>query len=156
MNIFVLDLEPHLAAQYHADKHVVKMVLETAQILCTVLNKMGYTTPYRSSHIHHPCVKWAAKSYENYIWLKNLGLELGAEYTYRYGKIHKCFEVIVNLPSPDFNEFLENEATPFAQAMPDIYKNQEDTVAAYRNYYVGAKKDLLKYTKRKMPGWLKE
>lgn len=154
MNIFVLDLDPTKAAQAHNDKHVVKMVLETAQILCTVLNSKGHTTPYRSTHKHHPSVLWAGRSLENFMWLKNLGLELCKEYTFRYNKKHACEDIIKNLV-PNSNDFQLKNLTIFAQAMPDEYKNK-DPVVAYRNYYLGAKKELLKYTKREMPVWIKE
>lgn len=155
MNIFVLDLNTEKAAQYHNDKHVVKMILETAQILCTVLNNMGYKTPYRSTHQNHPCVKWASKTYDNFDWLRKLGLELCKEYTYRYGKIHKCQPLLEDLIIPSFDKFSDKGSTPFVQAMPNEYKDK-DPVKAYRNYYLGAKKHILKYTRREIPFWVEE
>ena len=143
-----------MAAQAHADRHVVKMILETAQILCTVLNELGYSTPYKSTHKNHPSVMWAKKSKNNFLWLKELGLELGKEYTYRYGKIHKSALIIENLPDPDENKFKEKTLTSFALAMPEQYKTS-DPVVSYRNYYLGAKKDIMKYTKREVPIWAK-
>lgn len=154
MNIFILDLDPEKAAQYHNDKHVIKMILETTQILCTVLNNMGYKTVYRSTHQQHPCTKWAAKSYDNFKWLKKLGIELCKEYSYRYGKTHKCQYILENLIMPDINKFCEKGITKFVQAMPPEYKN-DDPVKAYRDYYIKGKKHILKYTKRNIPYWLK-
>ena len=90
MNIFVLSTKPKEAVKWYIDKHVVKMPLETAQILCAVRKQYGDdTAPYKATHIHHPCCQWAAESVENYVWLCILGIELCCEYTYRYGKIHK-------------------------------------------------------------------
>ncbi len=155
MNIFVLDLDPSIAAQFHNDKHTVKMILETTQILSTVLSSKGLKAPYKPTHINHPCVKWANASFSNFNWLYRLGIELCKEYTYRYGKIHKC-EILLKeiiIPHPDMFYLLD--LTPFTQAMPEQYKN-EDPVKAYRNYYCGAKKHIMKYTKREIPYWLKE
>lgn len=151
MNVFILDLNPRLAAQYHLDKHVVKMPLETAQILCTVLHEFGIEAPYRKTHAKHPCTLWAKQSEQNFDWLVQLGIELCNEYTYRYGKVHKCFDVIkhcqLNKPR------LPNIKTDYALAMPDEYKTN-DVVTSYRNYYQYGKTNLLKYTRRKCPIWL--
>lgn len=143
MNIFVLDLDPIKAAQYQCDRHVVKMTLETAQILSTVLDG-----PYRPTHHNHPCVKWAGVSKENADWLITHGLALGEEYTFRYGKVHKSVEVIKSL-SPD--KLVSLGLTPFAQAMPDQYRNP-DVVKAYRDYYRGEKTWAM-WTKRRKPEW---
>lgn len=62
MNIFVLDYNPKLAAQYHCDKHVVKMILESTQIVCSVANELGIETPYETTHYNHPCTVWARES----------------------------------------------------------------------------------------------
>jgi hypothetical protein len=88
MNIFFLDEDPTLSAQYHVDKHVVKMILETAQLLCGVHHATSQITdqvPYKLSHKNHPCAIWARTSLSNYLYLCELGLELCKEYTYRYG-----------------------------------------------------------------------
>ena len=79
MNIFVLDTDIKKCAQYHCDKHVVKMILESVQMLCTALNKKGFTTPYKSTHVKHPCVLWVESSHDNFLWLKNLTLALNDE-----------------------------------------------------------------------------
>ena len=78
MNIFVLDENPQVAAQMHNDKHVVKMILETAQLLCGVHHMVGgdYDIPYKLSHKNHPCAIWVRQCIENYIWLCDLGLSL--------------------------------------------------------------------------------
>jgi hypothetical protein len=154
MNIFFLDENPTLSAKYHVDKHVVKMILETAQLLCGVHHTTDQVTdqvPYKLSHKNHPCAVWARESLSNYLYLCELGLELGKEYTYRYGKKHKSIEVIewciVNKPNiPDIGF-----TTP-AMAMPDEFK-VDSVVESYRNYYMGAKISLASWKNREKPFW---
>jgi hypothetical protein len=154
MNIFFLDENPTLSAQYHVDKHVVKMILETAQLLCSVHHTTDQVTdqvPYKLSHKNHPCAVWARESLSNYLYLCELGLELGKEYTYRYGKRHKSIEVIewciINKPNiPDIG------FTKPAMAMPDEFK-VDSVVESYRNYYMGAKSDLASWKNREKPFW---
>lgn len=157
MNIFVLDQEIEKCAQYHVDKHIVKMPLETAQLLCTAHHQSESQyideVPYRSTHKNHPCSIWARKSKGNYVWLCKLGLALCEEYTYRYGKTHKCEEVIRwclnHQPKvPDIG------LTDFVQAMPDEFKNQ-NPIIGYRNYYNGAKTRLFSWKNRSVPLWAK-
>jgi hypothetical protein len=162
MNIFVLDLDPKKCAQYHANKHVIKMILESAQLLCGVHHVTDQVptkyrpstdqVPYKLSHKNHPCSIWVRECVENYVWLCDLGLELCKEYTYRYGKRHKSQDVIewclVNQPN-----LIENgDITKFALAMPDEYKVM-DVVESYRNYYIGSKKDLCEWKNRPTPEW---
>lgn len=155
MNIFVLDSDPKLNARYHADKHCVKMILEQTQLLTTVHHMSGTNSdliPYRKTHHNHPCSKWSRKSLSNYLWLLNATKELCKEYRYRYNKHHKCEQILKwcenNLPNiPDIG------LTPFAQAMPDEYKNI-DVVKAYRTYYLKAKSHLFSWKKRETPHWV--
>lgn len=151
MNIFVLDLDPKKCAQYHVDIHTSKMNLELAQILCTVLNEGGVVTPYKSTHKSHPCTKWAMQSLSNYMWVRELSFELHKEFQYRYGKSHKSALVVEQLPIP--TNLPDVGLTPFAQAMPDMFK-EGDVVQAYRDYYKFGKTKLHKYTKREKPEWL--
>lgn len=152
MNIFVLDLDPKKCAQYHANKHVIKMILESAQLLCGVHWVLGGEAPYKLSHKNHPCSIWVRECIENYVWLCDLGLELSKEYTYRYGKRHKSQDVIewclINQPNLKEN----GDMTKFALAMPDEYKVM-DVVESYRNYYMGSKKDLCEWKNRPTPEW---
>jgi hypothetical protein len=103
MNIFYLDPNPQVAARYHVDKHVVKMVLESAQLLSAahfVLDKNNEGM-YKPTHINHPCSKWTRESKANYLWLYQLFKELSHEYTFRYGKVHKTYtkmHYILNRP----------------------------------------------------------
>tara|TARA_R110000772_G_scaffold45944_2_gene105024 strand:+ start:4859 stop:5320 length:462 start_codon:yes stop_codon:yes gene_type:complete len=153
MNIFILDNDPKLSAQYHSDKHCVKMVLETAQILCSAFPKGE--APYKQTHVNHPSCVWARQSQDNYLWLISLGKELGKEYTYRYGKTHKSVAVI-SWCEQNINKiaFPQGEMTSFAQAMPDDYVHM-DAVEAYRNYYRYEKHNINKWEKsRTRPNWL--
>lgn len=176
MNIFFLDKDPQLAAEYHHDKHVVKMILETAQLLSTahrVLDGVQYIDQstgrkikrwkmndefmedrlYKATHINHPSNIWARESSENYEWLYQLFVCLCYEYTHRYGKVHAtCKKLAVVLGQVPRN-IKNGPMTKMPQAMPEDYRTS-DSVQAYRNYYIGAKKNQSKYTNRKAPDWL--
>ena len=163
MNIFVLDECPIQSAQMQCDKHIVKMPLETAQMLCSVWHRHGQgdKVPYREVHKKHPCTLWTGDSLLNYDWLVQHGMELCFEYTRRYNKIHKCQQVIMDLRETDWGtlQYQDMEKTPHPQCMPDEYKSTElrihsNTVRAYRRYYVNDKKDIAKWEKgRPMPDW---
>ena len=152
MNIFILHEHPRIAAQHQCDKHVVKMVLESAQMLCTVASLSNVQgAPYRETHKNHPCTIWARSSIQNWTWLLEHSFGLSAEYTYRYGKVHKSSAAILwaskNCPSlPDTG------LTPFAQAMPQQYKHA-DAVTAYRAYYIGEKSFARWNRGRPAPAW---
>jgi len=161
MNIFFLHWDPKTCAIMHVDKHVVKMILESTQILCSVHhvckqldNSYAYIPPYKLTHKNHPCSIWTRKSISNYKWLIELAKELCYEYTYRYGKIHKCqayiYELEKNLPS-----IQDVGMTPPAQAMPDTYR-EADPVDAYRCYYIFEKYKMFSWKKREEPEWLLE
>lgn len=155
MNIFVVHYNPATAAQMLCDKHVVKMALETAQLLCSAFE--NGTAPYKRTHYNHPCAKWARELAGNYLWLVQHGLALCVEYQYRYNKEHKCKSVIQwcfdNMHLIKFQKDDYYRVTPFPQAMPDKYKNI-DAVKAYRAYYNGEKLKFAKYTKREKPEWV--
>jgi hypothetical protein len=155
MNLFALDQDPGTAAIALVDSHVVKMVLETAQILSTVHHMHNPTPPpasYRPTHTHHPCVLWAAACSENYAWAVQHGLAIAAEYTHRYGKTHKSEAVLrALLDAPPSLPSLSLQ--PFAQAMPDAFKS-EDAIASYRRYYADAKRPLHRWTRREAPEWI--
>lgn len=111
MNIFFLSWNPKKCAEWHCDKHCVKMILEYAQLLSTahrcldgeeivVLSKNNRrlkryiladhreSIMYKSTHKNHPCAIWVRESKENYTWLYTLFCSLCDEYTSRYNKIH--------------------------------------------------------------------
>jgi len=168
MNIFFLDWNTEKCAKYHCDKHVVKMILETAQLLCgahhvthQVSTKYPPTTdqvndqvPYKLSHKNHPCAIWTRESLSNYLYLCDLGLELCKEYTYRYGKRHKSQDVIewclTNRPNIHDVDF----TTP-PLAMGDEFKVGNDVIESYRNYYRKAKSGFAVWKNRETPEWYK-
>jgi hypothetical protein len=123
----------------------------TTYILDSTLNSILYA----STHINHPSAIWVRKSPENYLWLANMLIALCEEYTYRYGKTHKverdglCFVLLKNIPKNIGNEGW-SEPTP---AMPEEFKVPGDSIQAYINYYVGAKKHLANWKKRTIPSW---
>ena len=151
MNIFVLDYNPVVAAQAQCDKHIVKMCLETAQMLCTALHHHGVETEYKPTHVNHPCNVWVRENKANFLWLCEHGVELCREYTSRYKKIHKCESVIWSAQWKS-ESLPEGCLTPFAQAMPDQYKNA-CAVEAYRNYYTNEKLRFATWRKNK-PDWV--
>ena len=140
MNIFYLDKCPVKAAEYQYNKHVVKMVLESAQMLCSAHHMCGNPEdiPYKQAHINHPCTKWVRESELHYKWLYDHMIALGKEYTNRYSKQHltitKC--KIPLLKSPAWIPFAYWKQPP--QAMPDEYKDN-CSIKAYWNYYIGEK-----------------
>jgi hypothetical protein len=179
MNIFYVAKHPVECAQMHNDKHCIKMILESAQLLSTAhriadgvedvgLSQSGrkkkiWRLPdsrdvklYSATHINHPSAVWARQSKNNYVWLFDLFCSLIAEYRYRYGKVHKCADMIDdlavipnNLPDVEFTE-----PTP---AMPDDVKVPGDSIASYRNYYRNNKQHLAswsgKINGRPVPSW---
>ena len=166
MNIFVTDPDPVKSAQCLPDKHVVKMPLESCQMLAIVAStKWGHGfgklpkldgTPYltdKGAFRGHPCTIWAQ---ENYRWLIEHGLALCAEYTHRYGNVHSCQHTLVHskMIFPPSN----GEVTPFARAMPDEFKydTRIDTITAYKRYIASkpwAASNYLRDPSRK-PNWL--
>ena len=155
MNIFILDQNIRLCARFHADQHVVKMILESTQMLCTVINQNGGRTPYKSTHINHPCTRWTARSLSNWHWLRRLALALNDEYRYRFrtSSDHKSACVLRELLPPDITDL---GLTEFSQAMPEQYQVPQDPVEAYRRFYIVEKSRFAKWTRRKRPKWFIE
>lgn len=161
MNIFALDESPMTAAQMHCDKHVVKMVLETAQILSTVhhledVPQQAYLREhiYKPTHKNHPCTVWARENTANYSWLVQLMYHLGQEYTHRYRKFHKSMDLYSYLSKVPYSLTIQQGHSPFALAMPDQYKYCDSEIECYRLYYRCEKDQILQYTNRPVPHWL--
>lgn len=177
MNIFYVDADPREAAISLVDKHVVKMILESAQLLCTahrVLDGEQYTklsktgrkmkswklkgkqdeVLYHATHVNHPSAIWVRESVANYVWLWNHLRCLCNEYTHRYGKYHKIdlSGLLFELYTPPLN-IPKTDSTPIPLAMPEEYKIG-NPIESYREYYKKAKKDLHKWTKRNPPKWI--
>ena len=174
MNIFYLDNDPVKCAEMHVDRHVCKMVIEYAQLLSTahrVLDGemyLGKTTNNRNikrwrlpdereerlmkpTMMNHPSAIWTRESIQHYKWLCELGKSLCREYTHRYLKEHSCERHIHWLEANPPRLGAGWRQPP--QAMPDEYK-KGDSVAAYRAYYVGAKREFLTYKRRNTPHWV--
>lgn len=185
MNIFYLHHDVEKCAQYHCDKHTIKMILESCQLLSTAhrlidgqqyirLSDTGRKTKawklenqthneflYSATHINHPSAVWVREAESHYMWLAKLTKELCKEYTYRYGKVHKCERVglvdffVDNIP----NKIKVNEAfVEPPQCMPDYCKVEGDAVTGYRNYYMKEKWRMLSWSgkikSRSIPEWV--
>lgn len=174
----MVDSDPVIAAQSLVDRHVIKMILESAQLLSTAhrvldgneiikINENGRKTKtwvlpdsreevlYKATHYHHPSAIWARQSVENYLWLVEHMYALLDEYSHRYGKKHKCYEIAIHLQSPPFN-LKEYDMTPMPCAMDKEYIVSTDPVENYRNYYRVGKASLHKWTKRDAPSWISQ
>lgn len=158
MNIFYLDRDPNIAAQMMCDKHVVKMILESAQMLSTAhrvldgdyrADRGGF---YKMAHKNHPSTIWVRASSENYRWLWKHFDALLKEYTHRYGKHHATERLRNILFMPPLNIVHGVPFTDPPQCMPEICKG-EDTVLAYQNYYIIEKSGFARWTKRETPAW---
>ena len=177
INIFYLDKDQYACARDHLDKHVVKMILEYAQLLSTAHRVLdGVITQgvsatgrrrksyvvgdsregrlYAATHVNHPSAIWVRKSRENYLWLANMLVVLCEEYTHRYGKSHKverdglCW-LLKTVPT---NIGAEGWSEP-TMAMPEDYKVPGDVITSYRNYYLKDKVRIARWTNRSMPNW---
>lgn len=178
MNIFIIDSDPVEAARLQCDSHVVKMPLESAQMLSTV-HRMLDGTPkltttktgrkkceyvmdqyddilYKTTHVNHPCTVWARESKANYEWLYLHFLALVEEYTHRYGKVHlsqtKLEDILASVPEniPDIG------LTDFALGFQDYPECvvAGDPVQSYRNFYKTKKAKMkMNWTKRETPEW---
>ena len=185
MNIFYLDHDPVKCAQYHVDKHVVKMILEYCQLLSTahriidgkeivaesktgrkvkrwILPDERESILYSATHVNHPSAVWCRETAGNYHWLYKLLTSLCEEYTYRYGKVHKCqssglVEALQFAPNKITSYDLFSGPTP---AMPDHCKVPGDSLKSYRNYYIMEKQRMWswkgKINKREVPPFMKE
>lgn len=180
MNIFFLDQDPGIAAQYHCDKHVIKMILETAQILSTanrVLDGKEYKEKvkkrnlkrwklddcredilYKATHVNHPCAIWARECSENYLWLYDLFVALNWEYTNRFRKTHKSMSLGGMLAQLPKNIPPARDMTFPALAMPEHCRVENDPVLSYRIYYVKEKSRIASWYKNKtlFPPWWKD
>lgn len=174
MNIFFLDRNPEICAQMHCDKHVVKMIIEYAQLMSTAHRMLdGKETKenvngrmlkrwnveglkndvlYKASHVNHPSAVWVRKSLSNYLWLYNMWAHLLREYTFRYGRKHETEKLLFALSQRPNNISVSGWSDP-PPAMPDDCKIPNDSLASYRNYYLLKKSHFAKWTKRSVPAW---
>ncbi len=163
MNIFVLDYCPYKSAKYLCDKHVPKMLTESAQMLASALrfnncdplrlplNKSGKR--YGGGYHNHPCTKWVGQTRKNFVWLVEHALQIATEHKIRFKTPHACIAPIVWMA--DLRKCIDQGIrTPFVQAMPDKYKVSNNAVQAYRNYYKGEKSSFAVWDKiNNKPDW---
>lgn len=189
MNIFILseEREPLVhyqqQAQYHIDKHVVKMIAESTQMLVTVLaaqprhlkqlDKLASwphiadnlpCKPLSASTTKHPCTGWTASRIEHFNYLACLALQLCHEHRYRYPLSAEhaympWLQALVSTLTVDFN--LGPTAalpTQFAIAVKDANKrsiaaDHANALDTYRRYYVRDKRSFATWKKRMKPMW---
>ena len=163
MNIFFLHFDQKTCVQMHVDKHVVKMILESIQLLCSAhhLYPNGKDLKLmKLTHKNHPSAIWTRESLSNYNWLLELTKELCKEYTYRYNKIHKCEKEYLTILQENKPNISDIGLTPPKQAMPETYKIKsnkiEDAIEAYRQYYFYEKSHIFSWKKRDVPEWIIE
>lgn len=154
LNIFVVDQNPVVAAQDLCDKHVCKMGIESTQILCTVLWKLGVRDiPMKPTHVNHPCVKWAGESDSNFLWLAEHAVALFDEYSLRYGRRHasrdKLNWIVCQLARPP-----KGPLTPFVQCVKYDELRGPNPICAYRVYYFVDKSRFARWNHgRNPPEW---
>lgn len=151
MNIFYLHEDPKLAAIVQYNKHVVKMILESAQMLCTAHHHYGNedSVPYKKAHYNHPSTIWCRQNDKQYKWLYDHMIALGTEYYVRYGRTHltitKCKDTLKHLPPGiPIGTFSEPP-----QCMPEEYKHKS-AIHAYWNYYIGDKSAICNTKKERL------
>jgi len=143
MNIFYISTNPVRAAQMQCDKHVVKMILESAQMLCTAHHEFGnHGVPYKVAHRNHPSTVWARSGVKQYKWLYRHFQALSDEYTDRYGKVHLSWEKCAQALSEPPMGIPDIEWTDPPQCMPDECKRASSR-EAYRVYYFKYKPQVI-------------
>ena len=156
MNIFFLDKTPEKSAQYLCDKHIPKMLLESAQMLSTAIQRhtgeLDYL--YKSAYPKHPMTIWVGDNRDNFTWALYNAFCINNEYEYRFKKNHKSYKVIKNIIDFELMAHIpDGDFTDPPQCMPDEYKDN-DYVTAYRNFYKGEKEYFAKWEKgRQQPEW---
>jgi len=178
MNIFFLDYNPEIAAQYLCDAHIRKMGIESVQMLCTahrVLDGKEYWATshkgrrvrrwvlpdardfvlYHATHVNHGCSKWVRESIHNYEWLEIHAKTIFKIWSAKHNKIHKCDAMLNCLPGPPSNIPRDGPTRPYL-AMPEEYKVPSTSVNAYREFYIRGKAHLHKWTYNSTPDFIKK
>ena len=161
MNIFAIEGDTETgeidwvkSAQSQDNLRVVKMILESCQILSTVLNEQGLDAPYRSFNPKHPSCLWAAESAANFMHLALHCEAMITEYGDRFGKTHKCAAALQKCVALfDADLFPTTQCTPLRLAMPDEFRS-DNPVLSYRKFY--AAKPRMRYPEAKVPRWFRQ
>lgn len=158
MNIFMLDSDPKKSAEYHCDKHVVKMMIEYAQLLSTahrITDNIPNTSGdfYKTTHANHPSAIWTRESLDNYVWVYELWRYLQDEYNKRYSKIHKSWDTLNKILADPPENICDTQQTPLRLAITDSACIIPDNpVESYRNYYRTHKRHIASW-KTQQPFW---
>lgn len=182
MNVFFLDKDEELCAQYHNDKHSSKMCVEYAQLLSTAhrvldgemwqgktqngrnIKRWFLYDPdmnsnlYLACHVNHPSAIWTRESRDNYMWLYRMWVALGKEYTHRYSRVHESLrklEDYLRFPPMNIKSNGFSEPPPAMKQFPQCIV-EGDSIRSYRNYYWEAKRDFCIWTNREEPTWWQE
>lgn len=152
MNIFALHQTPYESARDHCDKHVIKMILETAQLLSTAHRVLDGDKPgsvlYKATHKNHPCAKWVRECSANYHWAYSLFDYLNREYMARYNKTHASWiKLSKELSTAPANIKQAANTTPFALAMPIQCIHPGSDALSYQNYYKTQKREIATWKK---------
>ena len=177
MNIFFLSHDREVAARAHCDKHVIKMLLESTQLLWTAqhvayepapvpdldtapttISSAGCQHGYLPTHRNHPCAIWTRATIGNYRWLIALARALADEYHYRWPertRPHACEAHITWLAAHE-PPLPARPLTMPPTAMPPEYRISSSPTACYKAFYAGSKRarGLTVYTRREPPAWL--
>jgi hypothetical protein len=164
MNIFVLHHHPYKAAKSLCDKHIPKMLLESAQMLCTAAHHLtrpdiDWPTIYKPAYVNHPCNVWVRASLQNYEWLAAHAFYLASEYNRRFHRRHASEDVLVDCVKRLHMRsmiFPSIERTEHPLCMPDEYKCS-DPVESYRRYYIAEKSRFARWERgTPAPDWWPE
>lgn len=158
MNIFAIEgdeetgkIDWRKSGHTQDNYRTVKMLLESTQLLSSAMHLNGMVGPYKLNHAKHPSTLWAAESYNNWSNLMIHALALASEYSQRFGKVHKCVEILSQMNKNVIpSKFPTDKPTPLRLAMPDEFRTN-NPVKSYRDYY--ATKERMRYPKNKVPDW---
>lgn len=183
MNVFILDNCPIVAAQSQCDKHIPKMVVESAQMLstthrmldgvqCIRPSKSGKTNVkyweiqddresllYKAVHMNHPCTVWTRETSENYLWHYRHFVALCDEYMHRFEKRHLSDKLLRHALSFIPVNITNWGLTTFPLAMKSNPECMfpEDPVKSYRLFYQTKQSrfKMLWNRNRDCPSWFK-
>ena len=157
MNIFFLDECPIQSARQHCDKHIVKMIVEYAQMLSTthrIIDDYHHPLLYKKAFVNHPMTIWVRQSKANYLHLFLLWCECTYEYNRRYQRKHKSTE-LYDLFAKEPQNFAKAYWTTPPQCMPEKYK-RNNYIDGYRAFYIGEKSRFAKWKNTKIPTWYRK